>query len=253
MFLVKNLNFAYGTKKILQGINFSIRCGSFFAIIGPNGSGKTTLLNLLSGHLQPVAGEIFFQDKALKSYSIQELGRKIAIVPQDIGIKFPFTCLEVVMMGRTPFKNRMKDLSREDMDIVYRCMEATDTLSFAGSLITEVSGGERQRIILAKALAQTPEVLFLDEAFSSMDIHYSVKALNLLKDLVEQDGLTVVSIMHDLNMADSFSDITLALDQGKLVQCGRTSEIIDPAFIHSLFKINVVKTGARGLAVLPEL
>jgi len=157
------------------------------------------------------------------------------------------------MMGRTPFKNRIKELSEKDLGIVYRCMEETDTLKFAESLITEVSGGERQRVIFAKALAQTPEVLFLDEAFSAMDICYSIKSLNRLKKLVDEKGITVVSIMHDLNMADIYSDTVLALNDGRIAQLGSTEKVMHPAFINSLFKINVKKIGNRGLAVLPQL
>jgi len=253
MFKVQKLNFAYGSRKILDDINIDIQRGSFTTIIGPNGAGKTTFLNLLTGNFENYDGKILFADKPLKGYSLEERARKIAIISQDATISFPFNCLEIVMMGRNPFKNRLTRLGKKDMNIVYTCMEATDTLGLAESLITEVSGGERQRVMFARALAQTPDVLFLDEAFSNMDVYYSIKLANLLKESVNQQGITVISIMHDLNMANAFSDSIIALRQGSLIKWGETEDVIKPAFIHSLFKVNIVKMGNEGLAIQPYL
>lgn len=250
---IKGLNFSYDKKKILHDINFSINKGDFLALIGPNGSGKTTLLKTLTGYLKPQLGNVRFQGKDIEKYNKQELARKIAVVPQDVQTRFPFSCLEVVLMGRNPYKNRMQSYSEEDYEIVYKCMEETDTLKFVDHPITEVSVGERQRVILARAFAQTPKVIFLDEAFSAMDVHYCIQALNLLKKKVDKEGLAVISIMHDLNMADTYSDTVVALKEGKLVQWGSVEQVMEPSFIHSLFKINVKKVGNRGLAVLPNL
>ncbi len=253
MLEVENLSFSYKNKKVLCNLNFSIRKGKFAAVIGPNGSGKTTLLNLLTGFMQPQEGKIYFDSRPINEYSINQLARKMAVVSQDVNFRFPFTCLEVVMMGRTPFKERMKVFGKKDLEIVYRCMEETNTLQYADAFITEVSGGERQRIVLAKALAQTPEVLFLDEAFSSMDICYCIKSLNMLRKLVTEQGMTVVSIMHDLNMADTFSDTVIALDEGRLIGWGRREEVMNPEFLNRLFKVKIEKVGSRGLVIVPQL
>lgn len=248
---VKNISFAYGQKMILHKINFSLKKGSFVTIIGPNGSGKTTLLNLLTGHLKPIKGKILLNNKKLDKYTIKELSQKTALVSQDVQIRFPFTCLELVMMGRKPFNRGLQKLRSEDMDIVYNAMELTDTLRFAENPITKLSGGEKQRVILARALAQTPEALFLDEAFSDMDICYSIKFLNILKELVSRKNITVITVMHDPNMVDIYSDIVLALQEGKLVQWGSAREVMQPHTIKELFNIQVKKIGKRGLAVLP--
>ena len=253
MFKLQNVNFKYNSKKVLDNINFSLEPGGFYGIIGPNGSGKTTLLNVMLGYLRASAGKVEFNRQDIARYRIEDLARYAAVVPQNVDIKFPYTCLEVVMMGRMPFKNRLRGLPPRDMAIIYRCMELTDTLQFADSLITAVSGGEKQRVIFAKALAQSPKVLFLDEAFSNMDIYYSVKLLKLLKELVAGEGLTVISIMHDLNLVKAFCDCVIMLEKGGLIDFGKAGVVMNPERIFSLFKIRVAKAGNNGLAVLPEL
>ncbi|MFZ7102290.1 MAG: ABC transporter ATP-binding protein [Peptococcaceae bacterium] len=253
LYEIAELNFAYGKKKVLRDLDFSLEKDEFVTIIGPNGSGKTTLLQILTGLLKDYTGEAYFNGIPLKKYRIKELSRKIAVIPQDIHIRFPFSCLEIVMMGRTPYKKRLKELSGEDLHIIYESMERTGVMQFADALITEISGGERQRVILARALAQTPQVLFLDEAFSAMDIFYNIKSLNILKSLVKEKKISVIAVMHDLNLADLYSDKIIALDQGRMVSWGTTEKVMKPDFINTLFKINVSKLGEKGLAVLPDL
>lgn len=253
MFKLQNVNFKYNSKKVLDNISFSLESGGFYGIIGPNGSGKTTLLNVMLGYLRATAGKVEFNRQDIARYRIADLARYVAVVPQNVDIKFPYTCLEVVMMGRMPFKDRLRDLPPRDMATIYRCLELTDTLQFADSLITAVSGGEKQRVIFAKALAQSPKVLFLDEAFSNMDIYYSVKLLKLLKELVAGEGLTVISIMHDLNLVKAFCDSVIMLEKGGLIAFGEAGVVMSPEKIFSLFKIRVAEAGNNGLAVLPEL
>ncbi len=252
MYKIEDVGFAYENKRVLHGVRFSVKKKSFVTIIGPNGSGKSTLFGILTGLFKPKMGQVIFAGKPLNEYGIPELAKKIAVVKQDTVVRFPFTCLEVVMMGRNPFQDRGRELKERDFEIVYEAMKKTDTLRFASDLITEISAGERQRVFLARAIAQTPEVIFLDEAFSAMDICYSVKSLDLLKELVEKEGISVVAIMHDLNMADTYSDMILALQDGQVLQWGQTENVMQPTFIKSLFKINVKKIGSRGLVVLPR-
>ncbi|QXM06393.1 ABC transporter ATP-binding protein [Crassaminicella indica] len=253
MYKVKNLFFSYDDKEILHDISFFIEQGKFTTIIGPNGSGKTTLLSLITGQFHKYSGNIYFQNKCLKDYSIKDLSKRIAFVSQNVDIRFPFTCLEVVMMGRNPFKSRMKNLTPKDMKIVRECMEMTDTLKFSDIPITELSGGEKQRVMLAKALAQTPKVLFLDEAFSNMDIQYTIYFLNLLKDCIEKEHLTVIAIMHDLNLTHMFSDRILALKDGKISKYGKTEDVMTKELIKELFGVAIRKTEEKGLVILPSL
>ncbi len=251
MFKINDLWFRYDSKYILKSINLTIKKGSFISIIGPNGSGKTTLMNLLTGNLKKDTGEIFFLDKLLHAYSIETLAQVITVIYQKANIQFPFTCLEIVMMGRNPFKQRMKPLSEKDMEIVYEAMEVTDTLKFTDSLITEISGGEMQRVILARALAQEPQVLFLDEAFSAMDIAYRLRSLKLISQLVKEKNVTVISIMHDLNMAYAFSDEVIVLKEGKIRGTDCPQNLMTASFIKEIFDIDVYHVKGKGLIVMP--
>ncbi len=253
MIKVENLQFGYAAKPVLKDISLDIGQGSFCGIVGPNGSGKTTLLNLITGQLTAAAGNISLKGRDISSYRIAELARHIAIVPQNMDIKFPYTCLEIVGMGRTPYKARLQGLTDQDVAIIENAMRLTDTLDFAGRLVTELSGGERQRVLFAKALAQQPEVLFLDESFSNMDIYYSIKCLNLLSELCDQQGLTVVAIIHDLNLVSTFCSEAAVLKAGQLIKHGAAPEVLAPELIGEVFHIKVVRAGETGLAVLSNL
>lgn len=253
MIKVENVEFGYAAKQVLSSISLTIQPGSFCGIVGPNGSGKTTLLNLITGQLVPAAGKITMHGRDIGSFKIEELARHIAVVPQNMDIKFPYTCLEIVGMGRTPYKTRLQGLTDEDVTVIEEAMRLTDTLDFAGRLITELSGGERQRVIFAKALAQQPEVLFLDESFSNMDIYYSIKCLNVLRDLCERQGLTVVSIIHDLNLVSTFCSEAAVLQNGQLIAHGAAARVLSPELIGEVFRIKVVRAGETGLAVLSHL
>lgn len=253
MIKVENIQFNYADKPVLRDISLSICQGSFTGIVGPNGSGKTTLLNVMTGQMKAVAGNITIKDRDITAYRIEELARYIAIVPQNMEIRFPYTCLDIVGMGRTPFKARLQGLNDGDLRIIENVMRITNTLDFAGRLITELSGGERQRVLFAKALAQQPEILFLDESFSNMDIFYSITCLNLLKELCAEQGLTVVAIIHDLNLASVFCSDAVVLKAGRLVEQGPASAVLTPALIRDVFNIKVVRAGETGLAVLSDL
>lgn len=249
MFKIENINFNYGSKKILHDINLSIKEGIFLSIIGPNGSGKTTLINLLNGMNINYYGSIKYLNRDLIELDVKERSKNFSIISQRSKIDFPFTCMEIVMMGRNPYKNRLNTLSEKDLEIVIDVMKKTNTLKFANSLVTEISGGEFQRIILARALAQKPKVLFLDEAFSAMDISYKINAIRLIKKLVQENGLTVISVMHDINIAYNFSDEICALKEGRLQGFGKPDRFITEKFMYDVFDIEVEKVGKKGFFV----
>jgi iron complex transport system ATP-binding protein len=252
LFDVRDVWFGYGAQPVVKNLHFTLERGKFFSIIGPNGSGKTTLLNLLTGDATAQQGDIHLFGQPLARFTVEHLARRFAIIQQGASIRFPFTCLDVVMMGRHPFASRWQPLRAEDMQIVAEAMQRTDTLRFADSLITEVSGGERQRVLFARALAQQPQVLFLDEAFSGLDMAHKIRSLRLIKSLVEQEQRTAVVIMHDLNLAYLFSDCLLVLQNGEIQGNGSPQEVMTPAFLKQVFDIHVQLIENRGLLVIPE-
>lgn len=251
MFSVNHLSFSYGRHVVLKRLNFKLTAGKFYTILGPNGSGKTTLLKLLNGELRGADGHLDFDGNALHQYPVEQLARRFAVIHQRAAINFPFTCVEIVMMARHPFVRRLRSLSAADMDIVYAAMEQTDTLQFAQAVITEISGGEFQRVMFARALAQQPQVLFLDEAFSGVDIAHHLHALKLLRQLVDRDGATVIAVMHDLNFAYHFSDEALVLKDGELQGQAAPQLLFTEMFIRSVFNVNVRHIEQVGLIVTP--
>ena len=251
LFEVSNLYAHYGPKTVLKNLNFTLSQGRFYAIIGPNGSGKSTLLKILTGALHASKGDACFQGKMLKDYRVEELARSLAVINQGGSISFPFRCLEIVMMGRHPHIKRSQRFSETDMEIVYDAMRKTETLEFAETLITEISGGEFQRVMFARALAQKPQVLLLDEAFSGLDISHHIRSLRLLQEHVRADNLTVVMIMHDLNLAYLFSDSVLVLKKGKIQGFDCPKTLLNEAFVQAVFDVKVQRIENKGLFVVP--
>ncbi len=211
---VKNINFAYDDRKILDDISISLQSGHFYAIVGPNGSGKTTFLDCLIGHHKPGTGNIYLQGHHLKSHSKKNLAKMIALVPQNFYINFPFTAMEVVMMGRYPYIPRFGIPSQTDMEVVKNVMIKTDTIRFQNQFIHELSGGERQRIILARALAQSTSILILDEATSNLDIHHALNILKLVQQKVSTENKMAIGVFQDINQAAIFCDYFLFMKAG---------------------------------------
>jgi iron complex transport system ATP-binding protein len=251
MYQVSNVNFSIGKKSILKDLSFSIGQDEMFTIIGPNGSGKTTLFKLLTGIYKPSSGEVRIDGQDIKTMSPKILSQKISVISQNVNIQFPFTCFEVVMMGRNPRVANHRKLSPQDMDVVIGAMEKTNTLEYGERLITELSGGEKQRIMLARSLAQDTPYIFLDEAFSEMDMHYAIKSMKLLRELVDKKGITVVNIVHDLNSVYHFSDRVLMLKDGKIESLGHKFEVMKKENIEKTFNIRVESVKGRGMLILP--
>src|SRR5690554_3242159 len=195
---VKNLQFGYKNNLVIRDISFKIKAGSFVSIIGPNGSGKSTLLKALNNIYRPQEGSILLYNRDILSYKKKDLARKIALVPQDTSIDYEFTVEDIVMMKRHPYKGRFEREDESDYKIVKEALELTNTLTLNDRIINQISGGERQRAIIAKALAQKPAMILLDEPTSNLDINHQMDILNILKKLNEENGLTVILVIHDI-------------------------------------------------------
>lgn len=230
----------YGKEIVLHDVSFDVMQGEFLGIIGPNGAGKSTLLKLMSRVLHPQKGEIFFENKDIARIKLKELCKKIAFVPQDTLINFPFSVEEVVLLGRIPHLKRLQFETKRDFKIAENSLLLTDSLHLKEKKIDQLSGGERQRVIIAKALAQEPILLFLDEPTAHLDISHQIQILDLSKKLCRQTNLTIVATLHDLNLASEYCDKIILLNEGKIYKDGTPPEVLTYQNIEAVYKTVVV-------------
>jgi len=237
---IKDVDAYYGSVKILDGIDFSASHGELLGVIGPNGSGKTTLLRTISRILKPKVGTILLEGRDVQGMKDKEFSRNFAAVPQDTTINFDFSALDIVLMGRNPHLGRLELEGEEDIEIARRCMELTNCWHLAERPITELSGGERQLVIIARALTQEPKVLLLDEPTSHLDINYQIEIMELLKRLTSEEKLIVVAVIHDLNLAAQYCDRLALLHKGKIVSLGTQAQVLTAENIKNTFGADVI-------------
>ena len=232
---VERLQFRYrtGSEWVLNGLSFEVHPGEIFGVIGPNGSGKTSLLKLLARVLTPQEGTVCLFGCDLSAMRQDAVARTVALVPQDNSEIFPFTISEMVLMGRFPHHRAgpwgLRGFgweSTEDVRLAEAAMQETDVLHLAHRVIRDVSGGERQRAIIARALTQQPQVLLLDEPTAFLDLNHQVDICAILRRLNEERGLTVVLVSHDLNVASQYCDRLLLLNAGTAFCMGTPEEVI---------------------------
>jgi iron complex transport system ATP-binding protein len=233
----------YNQPPLLQDLSFTIAKGYFTGILGPNGSGKTTLLKCLTKLLAPQKGRIILGEQDLTRWSVREIARKIGVVPQKWEANYAFTARDLVLMGRFAHQKRFQAETAQDLAITQEAMEATNTWQLAERPVTELSGGELQRVIIAQALAQSPEILLLDEPTASLDINHQIEICDLIKALTLKRGLTVVAVFHDLNLAAQYCDRIILLKRGRLFAIGETAAVLTEANINQVYETKVrVKT-----------
>ena len=242
MLRVKNLTCGYEAGFFLKNITFSVNDGELMGIIGPNGSGKSTLLRAISRVLKPLKGGILFKGKRIDRMGFKELAQKVSVVSQSAEeITLNFTVREYVLLGRIPYRRRFQILeTKTDEKIVANTMSLTDITHLSERNVGELSGGERQRAIIARALAQEPELLLLDEPTIHLDIGHQIEILDLVKRLNEQNNLTVIIVLHDLNLASLYCDRLLLLREGEVHSIGTADEILTYSIIEEVYKTPVV-------------
>jgi iron complex transport system ATP-binding protein len=236
---LRSVSFRYRQDWVLQEISFQILKGEFVGVIGPNGSGKSTLLKTLCRLLSPQRGEVLLDLTPLKEMSQREIARKIAVVPQEAYSLFPFRVIEMVLMGRSPYLGHLMFEGARDLEIAKKAMEWTEILPISERSIDELSGGERKRVFIARALVQEPEVILLDEPTANLDIHHQVDFLDLILNLNREKGLTIVMASHDLNIASEYCDRLVLLRAGRIYKIGPPREVITRENIEKVYGCKV--------------
>ncbi len=223
---IKNLTYSYENRAVLENISISIEKGSFFIIIGPNGSGKTTLLKLIAGIQKPAKGQINILGQPLAHFTRKSLAQTVAMVAQMAAMEFPFTVEEMVLMGRSPHKGMLGLDNRSDMEIARQSMTFTEVEHLARRKLYQLSGGEQQRVFIARAICQEPEIILLDEPTAALDLGHQVKVMDLMERLQLEKGVTIVMVSHDVNLAAIYGNSLMLLKEGKIVSIGSPVKVL---------------------------
>jgi iron complex transport system ATP-binding protein len=234
----RGLGFAYGDRPVLGGVDVQVRAGEVVGLLGPNGSGKSTLLKILCGVLERYGGAVEIAGRELRTLARRELAREIAVVPQESAFGFSFTALEVVLMGRHPHLAGLAFESERDTELARAALARCGALDLADRTIHELSSGERQRVIFAKALAQEPKGLLLDEPASFLDIRHQVELYDIVRGMAEE-GAAVLTVLHDINLAAEYCDRLYLMREGRIAASGTTAEVLTYANLTRVFDTEV--------------
>jgi iron complex transport system ATP-binding protein len=222
----KDLSHSYGRTSVLNAISFSVQEGEFFIILGPNGSGKTTLVRTISGSLRLKRGQMEILGRPIGSYSGKALARSVAVVTQTPPADVPFTVAEVVLMGRSPHLSLLAIEKRQDLESAERAMSFTNVQHLAERRCNQLSAGERQRVFIARAICQQPRIIVLDEPTASLDLAHQIHVMDLLERLRNEEGVTIIMVSHDLNLAAMYADRLMLLKGGGVVSLGKPEEVL---------------------------
>lgn len=238
MLEVKDLSYKYGKSFVIDGISFNVGKGEIVGILGPNGCGKSTTLKNLNKNLKPMGGCVLLEDTDIAEMTKRNIAQKIAVVPQTNEINFSFTVREIVAMGRTPFQGSLSGETREDTKIIDDAIRQTGLTELVDRHINTMSGGERQRVIIARAIAQTPKIILMDEPTLHLDISMQFEVLDLIKELSERNNLTVVIVSHDLPMVARYCDRMILLHNSKIYAQGTPDEVLTKENMRVVFDID---------------
>lgn len=233
--ITKAMQIAIDNKKIVEEISLAVHNKEFVGLIGPNGSGKSTILRALYRSLKPQEGEIFFDGRPLESLPLQQTAQKLGVMKQNSSLNFDFKVIDLVLMGRTPYKKPLELDSKEDYELARDALAAVGLQGYESRLYNQLSGGEQQRVMIARVLTGQPKTLLLDEMTNHLDLYYQFHLLELIKNM----HVEVLAVMHDLNLAARFCQKLYLLREGKIIAYGKTEEVLCSPLIEETFKIKI--------------
>lgn len=237
---LENIGFRYGESWTLKGIDLNVLPGQVLGVLGPNGSGKSTLLKVMDGMLTPQEGRILIKNRPLAKLKRSGIAREIAMVSQETFFRFSFSALEVVLMGRFPHLKRLQFEGERDLEVALGALRATQAQDLAGRSIHELSGGEKQRILIARALAQEPRVILLDEPTSFLDLKFKREIFQLIASLSSDQGLSVVVVSHELDLAAQYCHQLMMMKQGKVYDMGDPEQVVNESNIEAVYDCPVL-------------
>lgn len=249
---VEHLSVEYGGRRVINDVTFEVSEGEMAALLGPNGAGKTTLLRVLTGLLRPVQGTVALFGRDVGILSGRERAALVGVIPQELQIPMPFPVREFVTMGRTASIGRWSPPSRKDAQIVERAMAYTDTVHLKDRPISELSGGEKQRAVVAMVLAQEPRIILMDEATSRLDMNHCLEVMRIVERLNKEENVTVLMVSHDLNLSAEFCRRLLLMDHGCLVSDGAPSTVLNEETLRRVYRcdVHVQKNPASGSIIV---
>lgn len=252
---INNVSFSYTPNKhALMGVNLCIPPGNFCGIIGPNGSGKTTLIKCISGYLAPEGGQILIGGKNVKEFSTREIAKAMALVQQHASLEYDFTVMDIVITGRNPHVKRLRSETQEDYDIANEALKKAGIYHLKDRIVTTLSGGEWQMMILARALCQKADIMLLDEPVTGLDIKHKVNIMSAVKRLTREQGISVVCVLHDLNLAHSFCEQIALLKNGEVYAHGAPNTVLTKSNLEHVYdtKINIISQNGSTF-ILPKM
>lgn len=243
MIRIEHLSYSFGKQPILNDISLHVAQGSFTALLGPNGCGKTTLLRCIGGLLKPQSGTVILQDKELRDYNPRQLAQQLSFVRQQASTDFEFTAFDLVMMGRNPYQKHLENESQSDRQLVEQCMRQTNTWHLRDSFPREMSGGELQRVMIARALAQSTPIMLLDEPTSNLDIAHQFDIMEMLSNICQRQGKTILLVVHDLNLALRYCPQAVLLHNYGIIAHGAIENVLTSNNIRTAFGIESEEVG----------
>jgi len=250
---VENISFAIDGKLILDNVSMEADSG-MLGLIGPNGAGKTTLLRVISAYIKPDRGRVLINGEDIKGIDIKTRARLMALVPQNYALDYDFTVLETVLMGRNPHKKDFEPDNAEDYDLARKCIKKAGIAGLEDRSILGLSGGEWQRMVIARALCQESKIMLMDEPVSSLDIKHQTGIMDTVKILARDNGLACVCVLHDLNLAYNYCDRIALMKDGKIVDAGYPDEVMEKKKLEDVYdtRIRIIEAGERKY-IFPEM